>query len=198
MPIRTCDRLANPWQMSWVGRSICRLLVIPRTMRLWSALRGILHFKTTISALSTALLKLKFMTKKVIGRIEHVDFPSLDWMDVPCRVDSGAFRSSLHCEAWRLDQDLLSVQFLPNGPWVDFSTFSTANVKSSNGSAEERYLVDLPMRIFGTIFTASFTLTDRTVMKYPALLGRTFLREGFLVDVRRKDVSKKQRTRPRS
>ncbi len=56
--------------------------------------------------------------------------------------------------------------------------------------AEERFLVDLPMRIFGTIFTASFTLTDRTVMKYPALLGRTFLREGFLVDVRRKDVSK--------
>jgi hypothetical protein len=145
-----------------------------------------------------ALHKQKFMTKQVIGRIEHVDFPSLAWMDVPCRVDSGAFRSSLHCEAFKVVDNRLSVQFLPEGPWVDFSTFSTATVKSSNGSSEERYLVDLPMQIFGTIFMASFTLTDRTVMKYPALLGRTFLREGFLVDVRRKDVSKKQRSTPRS
>jgi hypothetical protein len=135
------------------------------------------------------------MTKQVIGRIEHVDFPSLEWLDVPCRVDSGAFRSSLHCERFHVTDDVLHVQFLPAGSWTRFETFSNATVKSSNGAAEERFLVDLPMRIFGTIFTASFTLTDRTVMKYPALLGRTFLREGFLVDIRRKDVSKKQSQR---
>jgi len=132
------------------------------------------------------------MTKQVIGRLEHVDFPTLDWLDVACRVDSGAYRSSLHCEALHITNEVLNVQFLPDGHWTTFETFSQVTVKSSNGSAEERFLVDLPMRIFGTIFTASFTLTDRTVMKYPALLGRTFLREGFLVDVRRKDVSKKQ------
>lgn len=132
------------------------------------------------------------MTKQVIGRLEHVDFPTLAWLDVACRVDSGAYRSSLHCEALHVTDGVLHVQFLPDGPWTSFETFGQATVKSSNGSAEERFLVDLPMRIFGTIFTASFTLTDRTVMKYPALLGRTFLREGFLVDVRRKDVSKKQ------
>jgi hypothetical protein len=132
------------------------------------------------------------MTKQVIGRLEHVDFPTLEWLDVACRVDSGAYRSSLHCEALHVSDEVLHVQFLPNGPWTKFDRFGHATVKSSNGGAEERFLVDLPMRIFGTIFTASFTLTDRTVMKYPALLGRTFLCQGFLVDVRRKDVSKKQ------
>jgi len=138
------------------------------------------------------------MNKRTIGRTEMIDFPSLDWIDVPCCVDTGAYRSSMHCDDIHMEEDdagqkVLVVTFQDGGthPPQRFTTFDQALVRSSNGSEELRYIVTLPLRIFGTDFSIAFTLANRTSMKFPVLLGRTFLRQGFIVDVRRTNLSKK-------
>ena len=137
------------------------------------------------------------MAKRVLGRIETVDLPSIPWMAVECRIDTGAFRSSMHCEDIHVESDggvsVLVVTFQGEDSHRErrFTDFRETQVKSSNGLSENRYLVTLPVHIFGTDFSTEFTLTNRTEMKYPVLLGRTFLRHGFIVDVRRTNQSLK-------
>ena len=38
------------------------------------------------------------MAKRIVGRTEIIDLPSIPWNQVPCRIDTGAFRSSMHCD----------------------------------------------------------------------------------------------------
>ena len=137
-----------------------------------------------------------FMAKRIVGRTEIIDLPSIPWNQVPCRIDTGAFRSSMHCDDIHLKQNadgsqtlVVTFQGEDSHSEKHFNAFSETTVKSSNGIAETRYLVELPVRIFGTDFTTEFTLTNRTEMKFPVLLGRTFLRHGFIVDVRKTNQS---------
>jgi hypothetical protein len=46
-----------------------------------------------------------------------------------------------------------------------------------------RPVVDLLLRFAGRDETVEFTLTNRDGMKFPVLLGRNYLKDGFLVDV---------------
>lgn len=137
------------------------------------------------------------MAKRVVGRVETVDLPSIPWWGVECRIDTGAYRSSMHCEDIHMDHTgevpILVVTFQGEDSHTEhrFEEFRETLVKSSNGISENRFLVTLPVHLFGTDFSTEFTLTDRTEMKYPVLLGRTFLRHGFVVDVRRTNQSLK-------
>jgi hypothetical protein len=103
----------------------------------------------------------------------------------------------MHCEDIHVESDggvpVLVVTFQGEDSHREhrFTDFRETQVKSSNGLSENRYLVTLPVHIFGTDFSTEFTLTNRTEMKYPVLLGRTFLRHGFIVDVRRTNQSLK-------
>ena len=52
------------------------------------------------------------------------------------------------------------------------------------------------LRLFGEDFEAEFSLSDRSDMKYPVLLGRSLLRQGrFVVDVARRNLSYKVQAR---
>ena len=137
------------------------------------------------------------MAKRVVGRVETVDLHSIPWWGVECRIDTGAYRSSMHCEDIHVDHTdevpILVVIFQGEDSHTEhrFEEFRETLVKSSNGISENRFLVTFPVHLFGTDFSTEFTLTDRTEMKYPVLLGRTFLRHGFVVDVRRTNQSLK-------
>jgi hypothetical protein len=73
-------------------------------------------------------------------------------------------------------------------------SFSTTNfvqkrIKSSNGSIEERYVIKTHIELFGHKILTEFSLSDRSKMKFPILLGRKLLRQGFVIDVRKKNLS---------
>jgi hypothetical protein len=51
------------------------------------------------------------------------------------------------------------------------------------------------MIVFGKERKVEFSLTDRKDMKHPVLIGRKFLYRRYLVDVRLKNVSYKQKIR---
>jgi len=139
----------------------------------------------------------------VIGRRDRIDLPGLGFRNLKAKVDTGAFGCAIHCSrievAKRDGKMQLSFVLLdPDHPlYVDevhwAEDFREKKVKSSSGAAEHRYIITTPVVIFGKRFNTDFSLTDRSDMKYPILLGRKFLRKRFLVDVRFRDLSYKRK-----
>ncbi|WP_019946094.1 ATP-dependent zinc protease family protein [Hymenobacter aerophilus] len=145
--------------------------------------------------------------KRTVGRRELVDFPELQLWGVEAKVDTGAFTGALHCSNIHEETDRhgvtrLHVQLLdPSHPDFDgspmtFDAFGLRDIRSSNGEVQQRYVIEAVIRLFGQDYRTEFSLSDRSDMKYPVLVGRVLLRQARLVvDVARRNVSyKKQRT----
>ena len=148
-------------------------------------------------------MKKQRVPKRIVGRRELVDFPQFQLWGVEAKVDTGAYTSAIHCSNIHLVTDVagrqrLHVQLLDpshpdfDGKPMEFADFSLRDIKSSNGEVQERYVIRAILRIFGEDFDTEFSLSDRSDMKYPVLLGRLLLRHGrFVVDVTRRNVSSK-------
>ena len=135
------------------------------------------------------------MPKKVIGRIDKADFPTLDLFDIDIKIDTGAYTSSIHCHKVIVIDEVLICIFYDeghpryNGKEIQFKEYSTTKVKSSNGLVQKRYKVKTTIVLFGKPYSISLTLSTRDDMKYPILIGRKFLTKKFIVDVTQKNVS---------
>ncbi len=144
-------------------------------------------------------------TLKVIGRRDRVDLPGLGYRNIRAKVDTGAYGCAIHCSRIELVQrdgkeQLAFVMLDPAYPGFREEShfaelFADKIVKNSSGETEHRYTIMTDVVIFGKRVPTEFSLTDRTDMKYPILLGRKFLRKRFLVDVRLRDVSYKNKRR---
>lgn len=132
--------------------------------------------------------------KRTLGRTELVDLPELGWHRVEARIDSGAYHCAVHCINFHLDGTELVVRWA-HGAETRHLQFRRATVKSSFGDLQERYLVHLTLNLYGEAFTQEFSLSDRSRMRHPILLGRTLLKRGFVVDVRRRNASAKYLSR---
>lgn len=143
------------------------------------------------------------VSKILIGRRDRIDLPELGYTNIRAKIDSGAFGSVIHCSHIEVihkdDKDLLSLVLLDASypgfreKLYYFESYKDKLVKNSSGDAEHRYSIQTDVVIFGKRIKTDFTLTDRSRMKYPILLGRKFLRQGFIVDVTLKNVSYKQK-----
>jgi len=136
--------------------------------------------------------------KTLIGRTDIVDFPKLELFDIDIKVDSGANTSSFHCHSIQEENNVLKCQFLDpkhekyHEKYFIFHEFTQKMIKSSNGIAENRYLIKTEILIFNEIYPIELTLTERGSMKFPVLLGRKFLSKKFMVDTAKKNLSFKK------
>ena len=137
--------------------------------------------------------------KTLIGRTDIVDFPKLELFDIDIKVDSGANTSSFHCHSIQEVNNVLKCQFLDpkhekyHEKYFIFDEFTQKMIKSSNGIAENRYLIKTEILIFNEIYPIELTLTERGSMKFPVLLGRKFLSKKFMVDTAKKNLSFKNK-----
>ena len=130
--------------------------------------------------------------KTIIGRLESIALPDLGigWLKV--RVDTGAKTSSLHVDnikkimvdgiqiiTFDIHPDLHNVDSIVpcHAPISDIR-----NVKSSNGTLEERYVIETPIVLGDESWMIEITLTDRSDMSYLMLFGREAIGSKFLVD----------------
>lgn len=140
--------------------------------------------------------------QKIIGRTELVDLPEWKFIDLEAKIDTGAYTSSMHChdiEAYRKDgEDWIRFYLLDpdhesyNEQEITMPVYDQREVKSSNGETELRYFIKTKINLFDRSYDIELSLTDRSAMKYPLLIGRKFLQKGpFLVDVTKENLSKK-------
>ena len=141
--------------------------------------------------------------KEIIGTTDHIDLPDAMMLNVPCKIDTGADTSSIHCERIHLVEkegvEYLSFVLLDKtwpqytGEWINTSEFKEKKIKSSFGDYEFRYQVRILITLFGKSYKSRFTLTNRAKMKYPILLGKAFLKNRYLVDVAQDNLNLKMK-----
>lgn len=129
------------------------------------------------------------MTKKLLGRVDKIDFPALNLSTIDVKIDTGAYTSAIHCSKIREENHKLYCTFESKGhpnfksDEVVFETYTYTDVKSSNGHKENRYKIKTDVVFFGKTYKINLTLSTRDDMRFPVLIGRQFLSKKFIVDV---------------
>ena len=128
---------------------------------------------------------------KLIGWREWVSLPDLGIPHIKAKIDSGARTSSIH--AWRIREEERD-----GALWVRFElhpfqgdsrgkrsclaqVVDRRSVRSSNGLKEFRYLIKTRIGLGEDAWSMEMTLTNRDEMGFRLLLGRTTVRNRFLI-----------------
>lgn len=139
---------------------------------------------------------------------DRSDYPHLGWLEwavlpklgVPllrAKIDTGAKTSSLHAE----DLEVVDVggrhvaRFVVRTDDAEYRcecpVLDERHVKSSSGHEELRIVIETTCVMKGQRWPIQLTLSDRTAMRFPMLLGRRAMSGRFLVDPSRKFVGGK-------
>jgi hypothetical protein len=140
--------------------------------------------------------------KTIIGRAEFLDFPDRFLSNVPAKTDTGAYVSSIHATnikeiKQKNGKKVLKFTILGDHPAyslsrdVEVESFEKAVIENSFGVQQERYKVDLRVKIAGKVFKTPFTLADRSTKVFPILIGRTMLNRRFVVDTTIANIDRK-------
>ncbi|MBA4502839.1 ATP-dependent zinc protease family protein [Marinobacterium marinum] len=139
----------------------------------------------------------RYQGKLVVGEVEklHLAVPGLT---LEARIDSGATTSSIHASnIQRFERDgenwvRFELKDPQSGDNVTVERELSRNAKiiqANTEDAERRPVVELPFIIGDHRQSAEFTLSDRSHLTYPVLIGRNILRDVMLIDVGREYVT---------
>ncbi len=137
--------------------------------------------------------------KLLLGRVEWAWLNQLD-RPLKARIDTGVGISSLQAQqVEEFERDgkrwvryMVVVEEKGVSERMEAPLVRYARIRqSSNEDMERRPVIRLTLRLGQLTEETEFTLSDRTGMLYPILLGREFLRDIAIVDVARKFVQPK-------
>lgn len=134
------------------------------------------------------------MTKKetliTVGRNESVDLLRYARRKVPAKIDTGADSSAIWVSHVRVDKEgILRFSLFGdgspfyNGKTIKREKYSVTRVLSGSGHQQLRYRTQLALRLGGKRIRTTFNLSDRSLHKFPVLIGRRTLSGKFIVDV---------------
>lgn len=136
---------------------------------------------------------------ETIGWKEKVSFPELGLKNVPAKTDTGARTSVIHCSSIELIKKNRKqfVKFVPldsthpqfTGKEFILPFHREKTIKNSFGEAENRFVIETTVELFNQLFSIEISLRDRSNMEYPMLIGRSFIRNNFIVDVSKSNLS---------
>jgi hypothetical protein len=139
---------------------------------------------------------------QIIGRSEPVTFVDVDLVDVPAKIDTGAYRSAIHASSIKINVvegvELLTFKLLSGhkgwdkGVTVTTKDFDITSIENSFGQKESRYVITLRVKIGSKIQKTTFTLADRSKKTYPILIGRRTINKKYLVDSNASNIDRKK------
>jgi hypothetical protein len=138
--------------------------------------------------------------KLIIGRSDKIDLPDFGVSDISAKIDTGAYTSAIHSVNPKVSgtkKKVLAFSIVdPGNSEVKGQRYHTEDftekiIRNSFGQIEKRYVIKTNILIFNKIIETQFSLSNRSEMRHPILLGRKFLKKGFVVDVSRFNLSYK-------
>jgi hypothetical protein len=132
---------------------------------------------------------------QILGRSDRVNLPGLGLYNIHAKIDTGAFTCSLHCSRAEVINGQLEFVLLDDehpeftGMKFVFKEYTEREIKNSFGVAEKRFVILTTVKIYDEEILAEFSLSDRDALRFPILLGRKILRDRFLIDVTKKNLS---------
>lgn len=127
-----------------------------------------------------------------IGRKEIAHLRAFGLESTTVKIDSGAYTSSIDVAELYREGELLKVRFQKGGDLHVFTSFKTKKIKSSNGFVDERYIIKGVIELGGVEYTTEFSLSDRSGMRSPILLGRKLLNNNFVIDTSKVNLLNKR------
>lgn len=131
---------------------------------------------------------------QTIGHLEEISIPQADIFNLPAKVDTGAYSSSIWASDICVENGILKYTLLSegaigySGKKMQTKNFSTVRVHNSFGAKEKRYRVQLSIILAGRRIKTKFTLSNRELKSYPVLIGRRALYKKFNVDVSKSSI----------
>lgn len=135
----------------------------------------------------------------VVGWIEHIDLPMLHLHRVKAKFDTGARTSALHTsqiETFTHDNGdewvRFHVQMKHTDPerWFEAPVYAIRPIKNTGGVPEHRVIIKTPIKIAGQTWPIEISLTDRSNMRLPMIVGRSALKgRNIAVHTRRTKLS---------
>lgn len=135
--------------------------------------------------------------KQVVGEIEQVHLSPLDLL-FNARIDTGATTSSFDARnIQRFERDgsrwvRFDTAHPETGEDVTFERPVVRRVRVSQAISddfERRPVVEFRFTLGGISHTAEFTLSDRSHLEFPVLIGRNILRDQMVVDVSKQNIA---------
>ena len=133
---------------------------------------------------------IKTKNKIFIGGREVISFPELGLV-LRAKIDTGAKTSSLHAtdlqlfeknnQKWVGFTTLNEVKGDACSVYCEFPVYDHRQVRSSNGQAHWRYVIETKIQLGSFQQKIQLTLADRSQMQYPMLLGRKAMEKHFLI-----------------
>jgi len=146
---------------------------------------------------------LKKRDLKVVGRREVIDLPELDLFGIDAKIDTGAYSSAIHCHDINMflsDKKKFVEFYLLDPTHPDYNdkkiilpVLKERRIKNSFGKSQKRFIIKTTIILHGESIPVECSLADRSNLEYPILLGRKVLKNRFLVDVSRVNLSLKSK-----
>lgn len=131
-------------------------------------------------------------SKMIIGWREWISLPDLSIPAIKAKIDTGARTSAIHVfdleEFETKGRQMVRFGIHPlrkNNAityWCEAPVLERKNVKNSGGRSEKRYVIQTNAQIGDLSWPINITLTNRDLMMFRMLLGRTALENHFLIN----------------
>jgi hypothetical protein len=124
------------------------------------------------------------------GWREYVHLPELGIGPLRAKLDTGARSAALHAEnitvyvknnQKRIRFDVPAKSGSQRFKTCDLALAAARRVKNTGGGSELRHVVETQIRLGDSVWMSHITLTDRTDMGVPMLLGRSTIKHRFLI-----------------
>jgi hypothetical protein len=135
----------------------------------------------------------------LIGWRERVRLPEIAIGPIIAKIDTGARSAALHAEDIHVAGHKVRFVVRVNGRHhhCEMAISGNRRIKSSSGHSQTRIVVETDVVIGKHRFAAEVTLTDRTDMGVPMLLGRASVRGRFLVHPGRSFILSRRKRKAR-
>lgn len=138
----------------------------------------------------------------VVGWMEFIDLPDLGLGRVKAKFDTGARTSALHAtkiETFEREgapwvRFHVDIEVAPPDLWIEVPIHDVRHIKNTSGVPEERIVIRTPIKIAGRIWPVSVSLTDRSNMRLPMIIGRSALKkQNIAVHTKRTNLTAEKR-----